>query len=136
MATAVFHGSAVQAGGAGQPTLQFTGDIVKAGYNINMNRPITAAGPIPPASATRLSEVWNTPSGCPRLGRGCGGREHRHHLRYLPQGQHSGTGLLPKLHQEATTVTVDLQNLVGGCDTPTLANLDKITAPVLPLPGR
>jgi hypothetical protein len=41
---------------------QRAGDIVKAGYNINMNRPITAACPVPPASATRLSEVWNTPS--------------------------------------------------------------------------
>ncbi len=49
------------AGGAGQPLLQFTGDIVQAGYNINMNRPITATGPVPPASATRLSEVWPTP---------------------------------------------------------------------------
>ena len=47
-----------------------------------------------------------------------------------------GTGLLPKLHQEATTVTVDLQNLVSGATQPTLANLDKITAPVLLLPGR
>ncbi len=41
----------------------------------------------------------------------------------------SGTGLLPKLHQEATAVTVDLQNLVSGATAPTLANLDKITAP-------
>ena len=50
-----------QAGGVGQPVLEFTGDIVKAGYNINMNRPITATGPIPAASVTRLSEVWSTP---------------------------------------------------------------------------
>ena len=39
-----------QAGGVGQSVLEFTGDIVKAGYNINMNRPIAAAGPVPPAS--------------------------------------------------------------------------------------
>ena len=51
-----------QAGGSGQPVLEFTGDIVKAGYNINMNRPITTAGPVPPASATRLTEIWTTPS--------------------------------------------------------------------------
>ena len=30
------------AGGTGQPVLRFTGDIVRAGYNINLNRPITA----------------------------------------------------------------------------------------------
>ncbi|MCB1799923.1 MAG: integrating conjugative element protein, partial [Gammaproteobacteria bacterium] len=32
-------------------------------------------------------------------------------------------------HQEAATVTVDLQTLVSGATPPTLANLDKITAP-------
>lgn len=51
-----------QAGGAGQPVLEFTGEIVKAGYNINMNRPITTVGPVPPASATRLTQVWTTPT--------------------------------------------------------------------------
>ena len=30
-----------------------TGDIVKAGYNINMNRPITTVGPVPPASESK-----------------------------------------------------------------------------------
>ena len=43
-----------QAGGAGQPLLQFTGDIVKAGYNINMNRPVTAVSPVPPDASTHL----------------------------------------------------------------------------------
>jgi integrating conjugative element protein (TIGR03755 family) len=51
-----------QAGGSGQPVLEFTGDIVKAGYNVNMNRPVTATGAVPPASMTRLSEVWATPT--------------------------------------------------------------------------
>ncbi|MEW8074028.1 MAG: integrating conjugative element protein, partial [Candidatus Thiodiazotropha sp.] len=40
-----------------------------------------------------------------------------------------GTGLLPKLKQEATTVTTEIQNLVSGATPPTLANLDNITAP-------
>ncbi|MCB0930599.1 MAG: hypothetical protein KDB71_01695, partial [Mycobacterium sp.] len=40
-----------------------------------------------------------------------------------------GTGLLPKLHQESTAVTTDLQNLVSGATPPTLANLEDVTAP-------
>ena len=40
-----------------------------------------------------------------------------------------GTGLLPKLNQEATAVTVDIQNLVSGATPLTLANLDNVTAP-------
>jgi integrating conjugative element protein (TIGR03755 family) len=40
-----------------------------------------------------------------------------------------GTGLLPKLHQESSTVTADLQNLVSGATPLTLANLEDVTAP-------
>jgi len=40
-----------------------------------------------------------------------------------------GAGQLPKLHQESTAVTTDLQNLVSGATPPTLANLEDVTAP-------
>ena len=49
-----------QAGGSGQPVLEFTGDIVEAGYNINMNRP----SPIPRQCRRHrpraLSEIWSS----------------------------------------------------------------------------
>lgn len=88
-----------QAGGAGQPTLQFTGDIVKAGYNINMNRPITTAGPIPPASATRLSEVWNTPADARDWVVEVVGENIVTTCDTCRKDSIPGTGLLPKLHQ-------------------------------------
>jgi len=118
-----------QAGGAGQPMLQFTGDIVKAGYNINMNRPVTAAGPVPPASATRLSEVWSTPADARNWVVEVVGENIVTTCDTCRKDSIPGTGLLPKLHQEAAFVTVDLQNLVSGATPPTLANLDNITAP-------
>ena len=118
-----------QAGGAGQPVLQFTGDIVKAGYNINMNRPVTAAGPVPPASATRLSEVWNTPADARNWVVEVVGENIVTTCDTCRKDSIPGTGLLPKLHQESAAVTVDLQNLVSGATPPTLANLDNITAP-------
>lgn len=118
-----------QAGGAGQPVLQFTGDIVKAGYNINMNRPITAAGPVPPASATRLTEIWNTPTDARNWVVDVVGENIVTTCDTCRKDSIPGTGLLPKLHQEATAVTVDLQGLVSGATPPTLVNLDNITAP-------
>jgi integrating conjugative element protein (TIGR03755 family) len=118
-----------QAGGAGQPVLEFTGDLVKAGYNINMNRPITATGPVPPASATRLTEIWATPTDARNWVVDVVGENIVTTCDTCRKDSIPGTGLLPKLNQESAAVTVELQNLVNGSTPLTLANLDKITAP-------
>ena len=118
-----------QAGGSGQPLLEFTGDIVKAGYNINMNRPVTAAGPVPPASATRLSEVWATPADARDWVVDVVGENIVTTCDTCRKDSIPGTGLLPKLYQESSAVTVEIQNLVSGATPPTLANLENITAP-------
>ncbi len=118
-----------QAGGTGQPVLEFTGDIVKAGYNINMNRPITTIGPVPPASATRLTEIWTTPADARDWVVDVVGENIVTTCDTCRKDSIPGTGLLPKLSQEATAVTVEIQNLVSGATPLTLANLDNITAP-------
>ena len=118
-----------QAGGTGQPVLQFTGDIVKAGYNINMNRPVTAAGPVPPAASTRLSEIWSTPADARNWVVDVVGENIVTTCDTCRKDSIPGTGLLPKLHQESATVTTDLQNLVSGATSLTLTNLEDVTAP-------
>jgi integrating conjugative element protein (TIGR03755 family) len=118
-----------QAGGAGQPLLQFTGDIVKAGYNVNMNRPVTAAGPVPPSASTRLSEIWPAPVDARDWVVDVVGENIVTTCDTCRKDSIPGTGLLPKLHQESTAVTVDLQNLVSGAMPLTLTNLDNVTAP-------
>ncbi len=118
-----------QAGGTGQPVLAFTGDIVKAGYNINMNRPITTAGPVPPVSATRLTEIWATPTEARNWVVDVVGENIVTTCDTCRKDSIPGTGLLPKLNQEATAVTTEIQSLVSGATPPTLANLDNITAP-------
>lgn len=115
------------AGGAGQPLLEFTGDIVKAGYNINMNRPVTATGS--PATVTRLSEVWTTPAAARDWVVEVVGENIVTTCDTCRKDSIPGTGLLPKLYQEASTVTGQLQSLVSGATPPTLANLEHITAP-------
>ena len=117
------------AGGAGQPVLKFTGDIVKAGYNLNMNRPVTAVGPVPPAAATRLTEIWATPAEARNWVVDVVGENIVTTCDTCRKDSIPGTGLLPKLHQEATTVTGELQNLVNGAMPPTRTNLNTITAP-------
>jgi integrating conjugative element protein (TIGR03755 family) len=118
-----------QAGGAGQPLLQFTGDIVKAGYNINMNRPVTAAAPVPPSVSTRLSEIWPAPVDARDWVVDVVGENIVTTCDTCRKDSIPGAGLLPKLHQESTAVTLDLQNLVSGATPLTLANLDDVTAP-------
>ncbi len=118
-----------QAGGSGQPVLEFTGDIVEAGYNINMNRPVTDTSPVPAASSTRLSEIWTSPAEARDWTVDVVGENIVTTCDTCRKDSIPGTGLLPKLHQESTTVTTEIQNLVSGATPPTLANLDQITAP-------
>jgi len=118
-----------QAGGSGQPVLEFTGDIVEAGYNINMNRPVTDPSPVPAASSTRLSEVWPSPADAREWTVEVVGENIVTTCDTCRKDSIPGTGLLPKLYQESAAVTTDIQNLVSGATPLTLANLDKITAP-------
>ena len=118
-----------QAGGSGQPVLEFTGDIVEAGYNINMNRAVTDSSPVPAASSTRLSEIWTSPAEARDWTVDVVGENIVTTCDTCRKDSIPGTGLLPKLHQESTTVTTEIQNLVSGATPPTLANLDQITAP-------
>lgn len=118
-----------QAGGSGQPVLEFTGDIVEAGYNINMNRPVTDTSPVPAASSTRLSEIWTSPVEARDWTVDVVGENIVTTCDTCRKDSIPGTGLLPKLHQESATVTTDIQNLVSGATPPTLTNLDQITAP-------
>ena len=118
-----------QAGGSGQPVLEFTGDIVEAGYNINMNRAVTDTTPVPAASATRLSEIWSSPAEARDWTVDVVGENIVTTCDTCRKDSIPGTGLLPKLYQESATVTTEIQDLVSGATPPTLANLDQITAP-------
>jgi integrating conjugative element protein (TIGR03755 family) len=118
-----------QAGGSGQPVLEFTGDIVQAGYNINMNRAVNDTSPVPSASSTRLSEIWASPAEARDWTVDVVGENIVTTCDTCRKDTVPGTGLLPKLYQESATVTTEIQNLVSGAIPPTLVNLDTITAP-------
>ena len=117
------------AGGSAQPVLEFTGDIVKAGYNLNLNRPVTASTAAPPLPGSRLPEVWTTPAEAQRWVVDVVGENIVTTCDTCRKDSIPGTGLLPKLHQESGTVTLELQRLVSGASPPTLANLEQVAAP-------
>jgi integrating conjugative element protein (TIGR03755 family) len=116
-----------QAGGAGQPELRFTGDVVEAGYNIQLNRPVEASGPAP--AATRLAEIWPSPADARVWAVDVVGDNIVTTCDSCPKDSIPGTGLLPKLFQESEAVTANLRDLVSGTTPPTLQNLATITAP-------
>jgi integrating conjugative element protein (TIGR03755 family) len=118
-----------QAGGAGQPVLAFTGDIVEAGYNIHMNRPLTDTTPAPTTTNARLPQIWRTPEEARDWTVDVVGENIVTTCDTCRKDSVPGTGLLPKLFQESTAVTTELQNLVSGATPPTLDNLESITAP-------
>lgn len=118
-----------QAGGSGQPVLAFTGDIVAAGYNIQLNRAVTDASPIPAEQSTRLSALWPSPAAVRDWTVAVVGENIVTTCDTCRKDSIPGTGLLPKLYQESAAVTAELQQLVGGAVPPTLDNLQRITAP-------
>jgi integrating conjugative element protein (TIGR03755 family) len=116
-----------QAGGAGQPELRFTGDVVEAGYNIQLNRRVGTSAPAP--AANRLAEIWPSPSDARDWAVDVVGDNIVTTCDTCPKDSLPGTGLLPKLFQESEAVAANLQGLVSGVTTPTLENLEAVTAP-------
>ena len=118
-----------KAGGSGQPVLQFTGDLVRAGYNLQMNRPLTASGPVPPENATRLTELWRTPNDARNWTVEVVGENIVTTCDTCRKDSVPGMGLLPKAHEESDAVAKALRKLVEGSTAPTRERLDEIAAP-------
>ena len=117
------------AGGSGQPVLAFTGDIVQAGYNLHMNRPVTDTSPAPLSSSARLAELWASPADARDWTIDVVGENMVTTCDTCRKDSVPGAGLLPKLHLESVAVTTHMQSLVSGAVPPTLAQLNNITAP-------
>ena len=119
-----------QAGGSGQPVLEFTGDIVEAGYNINMNRAVTDSTPVPAASATRLSEIWPSPADARDWTVDVVGENIVTTCDTCRKDSIPGTGLYyPSSTRSPLLSPPRSRNLVSGATPPTLDNLEQITAP-------
>ena len=118
------------AGGAGQPVIRVIGDIAQAGYNISLNRPPNATGTVPSGpSAPPLAQIWDSPRMASdwivdvvgdKIVTTCDGCE---------KTSTPGNGLLLMYERERAKIVPLMQGLVSGSITPTLANLDEVSAP-------
>ncbi len=122
-----------QAGGSGQPVLEFTGDIVEAGYNLQMNRALTDTSPAPASSPARLSKIWASPGQARDWTVDVVGENIVTTCDTCRKDSIPGTGLLPRLFEESAAVTTGLQNLVQGTAPLTLASLKPVHAPGIAL---
>jgi integrating conjugative element protein (TIGR03755 family) len=117
------------AGGAGQPPLRLTGDIVEAGYRVNLNQ---AAGPANPPAAipeARLQQLWDTPEDARNWVTDVVGEAIISTCDGCAKDSVPGTGLLPKKLAEQQIVTMDLTDLVSGASAPNREVLEDVTAP-------
>ena len=118
-----------QAGGQHQAPLRFTGDIVAAGYNLHLNRPLTATDPVPVTDTTRLGTIWASPQAARDWAVDVVGENIATTCDTCRKDSIPGSGLLPKLHEESDTVAAQLQRLIDGTAPPTLDELDRVSAP-------
>jgi|SaaInlStandDraft_6_1057023.scaffolds.fasta_scaffold03728_4 integrating conjugative element protein (TIGR03755 family) len=116
----------VRAGGASQPVIQVTHDIVKAGYNLTLNRNANASSA--PTNPTRLREVWSTPTNASQWVVDVLGDSHirtsdNHATETIP-----GHGLTPKIQTEVTTISTDLTKIVDGTMDASLSNVVSVSS--------
>jgi len=119
----------IQAGGAGQPPIRVVYDIVFAGYNLTMNRPVQNAGAVSPGpSAPLLVKHWDRPQSAAEWAVDVVGeiliRTHDNRATEATPGH----GLLVKIHAEKETIQPLLADLVSGATPSTLDNLRAISS--------
>jgi|CXWL01.1.fsa_nt_gi integrating conjugative element protein (TIGR03755 family) len=122
----------LRAGGNNQSQIRITQDVVKAGYNFNLNRSVTSnaayAHSGSDASLPRLAEIWPSPGdaanwGVEVLGDVMISTYDNHTDQSIP-----GRGLLPAIEHDKERITSKLNDLVSGSATPDLSHLQAVSS--------
>ena len=117
------------AGGAGQQPLRLTGDLVEAGYRVNLNQPASPGAPLAAIPEARLQALWATPDEARAWVTDVVGEATVTTCDGCPKDSAPGTGLLPKKITEQSVIGIALADLVAGSTAPTRENLQTVTAP-------
>ena len=120
-----------RAGGQGQAPIKMTSDVVKAGYNLTLNRAADdGTKPKPPTGKPepRLTEIWKTPEEASQwavdvLGDVYVQTQDNHPTKTVP-----GHGLLPKIASKTDDNEKALIDLVTGKNKPTIKNLEEVSS--------
>lgn len=117
------------AGGDGQPPLQLTGDIVEAGYNINLNQsPLSNTSP-PASDGSRLLAIWPTAVAAREWVVSVIGDSLVSTCDGCGKDSVPGTGLLPTKYAEQQQLSDGFQALMSGNLALTRDNLESVSAP-------
>jgi len=117
------------AGGRGQPPLHMTGDIVEAGYRINLNQTANSSAEAPINAGARLLSIFPTPADARNWVVSVIGDTLVTTCDGCLKDAVPGTGLLPQKQAEQEELTVVFQDLMSGAAAPTRDNLDTVSAP-------
>lgn len=118
-----------QAGGDGQDPIELTGDIAKAGFNVELNRSPSARGPVSLDASRRITQVWSSPDEVASWTVEVVGEHEVTTCEDCSKSSTPGHGLGPVLETEETNVSNELTSIVNSSSSPNLSDLAKVSAP-------
>jgi integrating conjugative element protein (TIGR03755 family) len=119
-----------RAGGENQEPIKTTADVVRAGYNITLNRqPDDTSAPAAGADQQpRLTQIWKKPEEAEQWVVDVVGDVHVRTYDNSPTETVPGHGLLPKIAQKTEENELALIDLVSGTTQPTIENLETVSS--------
>ncbi len=118
----------IPAGGQGQPPLRLTGDVVRAGYNVTLNRAVGQTAPAPTSVAGRLRHVWATPHAAASWVTEVVGEHELTTCANCPKTTVPGQGLLTSLTRESTELATKLDAMLASTSPPTRTALADLSS--------
>jgi len=118
-----------KAGGAGQPPIRLVSDVVRAGYNIEQDRPGDIIGTGDGDAATLVGKTWKNPQDAVAFAVAVlGDMEIATQGGAVPKAT-PGHGLLPQIEKDRAALAGKLADLVKGAVPPTPDNLAQASTP-------
>ena len=117
------------AGGTGQEPIKLTGDLVQAGFNVNLNRAVTDTSEATTHPDSRLVQIWDSPDKAREWVSEVVGEHRVTTCEGCDKTTIPGTGLLVKQQEDQVVISAKLQTMVAATPPPTLAELEEISAP-------
>lgn len=118
-----------QAGGENQDPIALTGDIAKAGFNVELNRLPSSQGPVSFDASRRITQVWSSPDDVANWTVKVVGEHDVTTCEDCSKSSTPGHGLGPVLETEETNVSNELNTIVNSSSPPSLTDLAKVSAP-------
>ncbi len=120
-----------KAGGENQPAIHVPRDVIRAGYNMELNRWTSLSTPAgsPPATISRQEELWRTPQDAEQWSVDVLGDVYLYTYSGHPTESEPGHGLILKIDNQRRDIQRKLTDLVHRRTPMTQASLEAVSAP-------